>query len=275
MSSENSSFFQNFSISQFTKPEVDNSKLINKDCLQVNTHLRDIYGKNNIEYIQEKIEPIYEEIKNKFKNNFNNLEPTFFIRIPYTKVLFGDQITNIFEDKILTTIDKDLIICGRETEDYELNIELFDEYYPSVKINLDFDSNKIFQNELYNVDFIKYCYYGYKSAYDLIKPNKNKGMNVLICYNSTNSKNSEKLKSIYLFSGLYLAFFYVSDYLQKISKKNLFEFLYEDLNKVSNFEKEYSHLHSIFFLESNSIGIYFDKNFSQFKVSSIIGIKER
>lgn len=270
--------FQNLSISSVKPPEMENKPIKDKDALQISLYLQDIYGKQNERRIQEKIEPLYEEIRKKFQNSFTKQQPNFFIRIPYYKILFGDQVTNLFEDKIITTLDKDLIICGRETEENSINVELFDEYYPSVsldfeQIKLESEEKNYFENsEILNSEFIKYIYSAYKFAKELINPKKNKGVNLLINFNSVNvnvkSKFSEKAKFMNLFSAVYLATFKVYDFLEKIPKKKLFEFLWDDLNKVSNFSNEYACLHAMFNLEPNSIGVYHDKQFSQFKVAS-------
>lgn len=268
--------YQNIHLSSCLPPENQNKLNKPKNSFPIKTHLEEIYGKNNKQYIEEKIEPIYEEMKNKFISIFDKKSPTFFIRIPYIKILLGDNITNLFEDKILTTLDKDIIICGIETENYQIGIELFDEYYPSVSLDLskmasEEDITNYFQeDQKINIDFIKYIFYGFKYSNDLIKPRKNKGINILICFNSSKNKNnkSETLKLVNLFAGLYISSFYIYDYLDKISKRNLFDFLYDDLNKIMDCENLNPYLNAMFFLEDNSIGIYHDNSLIQYKTSS-------
>jgi len=272
----------NLKISSVKPPEIEkkSSKII--ESIPISLYLMDVYGKHKKELIEKKIEPHYEDLRKRFQNSFDKKQPNFFIRIPYYKVLLGDQITNFFDDKIITTLDKDMIICGKETDENVISIELLDEYYPPVKIELEklkleIEENNYFENtENLNAEFIKYVYYAFKYAKDLIKPKKNKGLNLLISFNNVNCNVktifNEKAKFLNLFTGIYLATFKIFDHLNHISKKNLFEVLWNDINKLNNFSNEYVYLYAIFYLELNSIGIFFDKQFIQFKVSENISI---
>jgi len=80
----------------------------NKRVIPVFTHLKEIYSsdKNTRE---EVIESTYQAVRYKFKKLFNNNEPQFFCRVPHVVSLYGDQVTEMFEDKIITTIEKVLI----------------------------------------------------------------------------------------------------------------------------------------------------------------------
>jgi len=277
--------FQNLSISSFKAPENDIKPILKKDSLPISFYLKDIYSNLSKETFEERTEPLYEEMRKKFQNLFDKKLPNMYVRVPYYKVLIGDQITNIFDDKIITTLDKDLIICIRETDEDSIKIELFDEYYPSInidleKIRLEVEEKNYFENpensEILNKDFIKYIYKGYKYATDLIIPKKKKGLNILVYFNCVNcnvkNKFSEKAKLMNLFTSVYLATFKIYDYLQKISKKDLLNFLWEDINKVENFANEYAYLLAIFFLEPMKIGLYFNKVFSQISIGEDMGL---
>ena len=75
-----------------------------KNTIPIYTHLKEIYSSDkNIR--EEVIEPNYQAVRYKFKKIFNN-EPQFFCRIPHCVTLYGDQVTELFDDKIVTTTEK-------------------------------------------------------------------------------------------------------------------------------------------------------------------------
>ena len=130
----------------YNSDEINQNQLQeNKVCLdrekkfKIFTKLKDFYSQKstliNKNHIEEKIEPVYESMRIKYKNLYNNSEPTFFIRVPYTQIIFGDSITDLFEEQIITTLEKDLIICGGNNEK-ELQIEFFDKYCDRFKYNI-------------------------------------------------------------------------------------------------------------------------------------------
>ena len=48
------------------------------------------------------------------------------IRIPYTAILFGDLVTQLFSNKIVVNLSSDLIILFDKNTTNELNIKYFD-----------------------------------------------------------------------------------------------------------------------------------------------------
>ena len=96
--------------------EINNSTSSKKDLsfIQTYTHLKEIYC--DYQKNRDEIEPIYENMRIKYKSLYKS-EPEFFTRIPYAITLFGDEVTKLYDDKIVTTIEKDLIICANKNKD--------------------------------------------------------------------------------------------------------------------------------------------------------------
>ena len=94
------------------KEQIINTK--DKSYLSIYTHLKQIYSdfKND----KEEIEFIYEEMRKKFKSDYK-VEAEFFCRVPYAITLFGDEVTKLFDDKIVTTTERDLITCANRNKD--------------------------------------------------------------------------------------------------------------------------------------------------------------
>lgn len=95
-----------------------------KNIISTFTHLKEIYS----DYVkhQEDIEPIYENMRKKFKSDFKS-EAQYFTRVPYVITLFGDEVTKLFDDKIVTTLEKDLKVCvGKNKDKTRLRFETHD-----------------------------------------------------------------------------------------------------------------------------------------------------
>ena len=54
-------------------------------------------------------------MRKKFKSDFKT-EAEYFTRVPYVVTLFGDEVTRLFDDKIVTTTEKDLIVCSAKNK---------------------------------------------------------------------------------------------------------------------------------------------------------------
>ena len=90
--------------------------------LKIVTKLDEIYPKTEIEEIYE---PLYEDLRSNYFKIFHS-DPTSIIRVPYTVTLFGDNITKLFNDKIISNLKNDLIILYSKNNTKQLNIKFFD-----------------------------------------------------------------------------------------------------------------------------------------------------
>ena len=130
-----------------------------------------IYTKLNEIYPSEKIEdtylPIFEDLRNQFYKIYNNSDPSFIIRIPYTITLFGDYITKIFPDKIVANTTNDIIILFNSTNNTDLNIKFFDNIrefkfsFSSFEPTVNNNNNN---NEKKNLTIEDYIINGYKNG---------------------------------------------------------------------------------------------------------------
>jgi len=98
-----------------------------KATITTYTHLKEIYC--DYQNKREEIEPIYENLRKKFMSTHKS-EADIFCRVPYAISLFGDEITKLFDEKIVTTIEKDLITCAKKTkEKTKFTFETYDVMY--------------------------------------------------------------------------------------------------------------------------------------------------
>jgi hypothetical protein len=236
----------------------ENTNTYTNNTFQIYTKLTEIYGKERKEHVEDKIEPIYENMRSKFIDLYSS-EPEFFIRIPYLNILLGDNVTNLFNDKVVTSSEKDFIICGRTIDKKTINIELFDLF--NVKTIHDLDSSVI---EDYQYEHLKYIILAYKASINNIKPKTVKGVNMLINFNISNIKERDKLVTCFVaafFSGIYC-----HKVLDKYNKKTIYELCINELNKVGNFTYYNSNVYYQLFLERDNIGIFQNNTYLQMKI---------
>jgi hypothetical protein len=94
------------------KEPITNAK--DKSFISTFTHLKEIYS--DFQNDKEEIESIYENLRKKFKSDYK-CEAEFFCRVPYVITLFGDEVTKLYEDKIVTSIERDLVTCANKNKD--------------------------------------------------------------------------------------------------------------------------------------------------------------
>jgi hypothetical protein len=243
---------------------------ITENIYTVHTQLREIYGKEKKDYIEEKLEPIYESMRTKFRNSFDNTEPSFFIRVPYAQILLGDNITHLFEEKLITTLEKDLIICGNIISEKKVFLELFDKYSPKIKFDLEDEPQISTENEIINTDYIheiehtKYIISAFKAGIKNSKPKIKKGANLLINFNIPNNSSKDCLISTFI--ATFFASLYIHDGIKLFSKQTLFELCFNELNRIDNFTYYSGVIYFQMYLERNSIGIQNGNEFRQIKV---------
>lgn len=247
----------------------------------VTTQLRELYGgKEMKEHTENKIEPSYESMRRKFKDLYGN-EPTFFIRVPYSQILLGDNFNKscLFDDKLITNLEKDLIICAKERNDDIMNLNTYDVLSLSLQksildgsIDLNIDNfNNSKQSEFLFNGYLSY--FDYIPSYNNIKVKKLIGLDILINCNMPNYNTDECHFNCFV-AGI-LSSAYIHDK-QKIKiMQTLFENCLNELSKIKDFFSKidiYSFLYSKFFLNYNSVILYFKKNFTQFKIPHLTSI---
>lgn len=228
-----------------------------KQQFQINTHLKEIYP---TEQIDEKYEPLYEELRSRYKSIYNSQEPAIFIQVPYSITLFGDHITQLFSEKVISNINLDLIICLSSSSTLELNVRYFD--HAGLTIKLPIEKSLLFKPEKENTT-TDYITFGYISALQYIK-NKNqaKGANVLILFNTSNIQEKDIQLSAYL--GMMISSLLINNSLP--SKDEVYQMCLLEISKLCNMSYYSSYIYHKLFLKNQSIGSNISTSFSQIEI---------
>lgn len=175
------------------------------NILKICTKLEEIYSKSSIcNYIEAQ----YEDLRSKYYFLYKE-DPTSIIKVPYTAILFGDPITQLFSNKIVTNLSSELIILFNKNKTNELNIRYFDNIQ-QVKTNvLDINQFNISNKEEFNIN--DFAIMGFLSALKHIKSNNNNnGSNILIALNNPNPEENDCYISIFL--ATFLCCLYINDF---------------------------------------------------------------
>ena len=243
-----------------------------KNEIKINTKLDEIYSKENI----ATIEPLYEDLRSKYNFLFKT-DPTTIIRVPYTATLFGDTITHLFSNKIVTNLSTELIIIFNKNTTNELNIKYFDNIQEVKKTIGELNDLDLSDKEFNLNDF---AILGYISALKHIKSNNNNfGSDVLITLNNPNREENDCYISIFL--AMFLCSLYINDIesilKNSINKSTLYEMIILTLTEICEKNKKIGKLIDInyytpniyfkIFLERNSFGFNQGNLFYQSKIS--------
>ena len=226
--------------------------MYSQNLFKIQTHLKDIYENSG-----QEIEHLYEGIRNKFKKIYSS-EPSFFIKIPKIITLLGDNVTNSFEEKVVTTYNHDMIICGNTKNADSINIEFYDHAFPRNSLNLE-KIEPDYQNQ-----YLKYIHNGYLSVKDFVKPLNSLGLNLLIRVNGSDLDDKEILIS--LFIGTIYSSIIIYDGYSWFDKNSLYRYCLEQINKLNDFSKYSVHIFYLLFLDKGEIGIYWNKTFTSVKI---------
>ena len=247
---------------------------VKKNTLKICTKLEEIYSKSSIENF---IESQYEDLRSKF-NFLYKEDPTTIIRVPYTAILFGDSITQLFSNKIVTNLSSELILLFNKNKSKELNIKYFDNIQ-QVKTNvLEINQINISNKEEFNIN--DFAIIGFLSALKHIKSNNNNdGSNILIMLNNPNPEESDCYISIFL--AMFLCCLYINDFESivnnSINKSSFYEIVILTLTEICEQNIFLRNLINInyytpdvyfkIFLEKNSFGFNQGNLFFQSPVS--------
>ena len=243
-----------------------------KTSLKIYTKLEEIYSK---ESVLNSIESEYEDFRSKF-NYLYKSDPTTIIKVPYTCTLFGDPVTKLFSNKIVSNLSSELILFFNKNNNYELNIKYFEnvqEVKTKISENMNLNSDNFSLND--------FAILGYTSALKHIKSNNNNyGSNILIILNNPNREEVDCYLSIFL--SMFLCSLFINDLdsiiNNSINKNTLYEIVILTLTEICEQNKTLKNLINInfyspdiyfkIFLERNNFGFSQKNIFYQGKISS-------
>ena len=250
------------------------NQINDKNSLKIYTKLDELYSK---ESINTSIESQYEDFHSKF-NYLYKTAPTTIIKIPYTITLFGDPITKLFSNKIVSNLSSELILFFNKNTNNELNIKYF-ENVQEVKKKISEINDLNLNSENFSLN--DFAVLGYLSALKHVKSNNNNyGSNILIMLNNPNREEIDCYLSIFI--SMFLCCLYINDIdnilNNSINKSSLYEMIVLTLTEICEQNKTLKNLINInyytpdiyfkIFLEKNSFGFSQKNIFYQGKVSS-------
>ena len=250
------------------------NQISDKNSLKIYTKLDELYSK---ESINTSIESQYEDFHSKF-NYLYKTAPTTIIKIPYTITLFGDPITKLFSNKIVSNLSAELILFFNKNTNNELNIKYF-ENVQEVKKKISEINDLNLNSENFTLN--DFAVLGYLSALKHVKSNNNNyGSNILIMLNNPNREEIDCYLSIFI--SMFLCCLYINDIdnilNNSINKSSLYEMIVLTLTEICEQNKTLKNLINInyytpdiyfkIFLEKNSFGFSQKNIFYQGKVSS-------
>ena len=250
------------------------NQINDKNSLKIYTKLDELYSK---ESINTSIESQYEDFHSKF-NYLYKTAPTTIIKIPYTITLFGDPITKLFSNKIVSNLSAELILFFNKNTNNELNIKYF-ENVQEVKKKISEINDLNLNSENFSLN--DFAVLGYLSALKHVKSNNNNyGSNILIMLNNPNREEIDCYLSIFI--SMFLCCLYINDIdnilNNSINKSSLYEMIVLTLTEICEQNKTLKNLINInyytpdiyfkIFLEKNSFGFSQKNIFYQGKVSS-------
>ena len=251
------------------------NQINDKNSLKIYTKLDELYSK---ESINTSIESQYEDFHSKF-NYLYKTAPTTIIKIPYTITLFGDPITKLFSNKIVSNLSAELILFFNKNTNNELNIKYF-ENVQEVKKKISEINDLNLNSENFSLN--DFAVLGYLSALKHVKSNNNNyGSNILIMLNNPNREEIDCYLSIFI--SMFLCCLYINDIdnilNNSINKSSLYEMIVLTLTEICEQNKTLKNLINInyytpdiyfkIFLEKNSFGFSQKNIFYQGKVSTI------
>lgn len=250
------------------------NQISDKNSLKIYTKLDELYSK---ESINTSIESQYEDFHSKF-NYLYKTAPTTIIKIPYIITLFGDPITKLFSNKIVSNLSAELILFFNKNTNNELNIKYF-ENVQEVKKKISEINDLNLNSENFSLN--DFAVLGYLSALKHVKSNNNNyGSNILIMLNNPNREEIDCYLSIFI--SMFLCCLYINDIdnilNNSINKSSLYEMIILTLTEICEQNKTLKNLINInyytpdiyfkIFLEKNSFGFSQKNIFYQGKVSS-------
>ncbi len=236
-------------------------KLPNKDEFPIYSFLNELYAtKENSDHLQS----MFEDYHSKFSLYFSKESPTLIVRIPYSVILFGDSITKLFPDKVITNTTQDLILLLNKNDSKELNIKFFDNLL-EIKTHInEFDNSDEEINSICEKSsFQYYLLKGFYSALKYANPKDINGFSCLVILNSNNLDSNIDL-NFTSFLAMNLACLYLH-YSIPDTKKDYYDFVYSEISKIVNDEHTLEYYASLLyfkiFLRKHCFGFQIKNNF--------------
>ena len=250
---------------------MNKDSTVDTNKFEICTLLKEIYPSAEIE---EKYEPVYEDLRNKYRNLFSKTDPAMIVRVPYTITLFGDNITKLFPDKIVSNLSSDVVFFINKNTTDELNVKFFDNFYEFKAPIASFDLGTVTKKEGEEVELKDFIINGYMSGLVQSKIKKYSGANILILLNTTNTDNNFDL-FISSFLASMLSAMYLNNSLPK-SKQNFYETALLSLSSLIKDKMSYysSYLYFKIFLKKNSLGFSIGNTFFQNEIENYSKYKQ-
>ena len=219
------------------------------------THLKEIYPPSEIEH---KYMPLYEDLRSKYLSLFSNQDPALIISIPYTITLFGDCISKLFPDRIVSNTSNDMILLINHNTTNTITIRFFDHILeltePITQPPSETAFNAVSPNKPELKDFLVY---GYNSGVLHSKTTTAPiGANILINLNTPTTNNNVDLY-INAFMGTFITALCVNNAFPK-TKNAFYDVASLALANVLKYKDEWgyysSDLYFKVFLKKNSVG---------------------
>lgn len=224
------------------------------------THFKEIYGKNEmtkeekLDYIEKEIEPCYELLRRRFFKLFGK-DLKKIVRIPYVVSLIGDHVTNMFNDKVVVTTEKDCLMAARPIKD-EVQIVIGDNYSEIAVYKLgENETTKEGVLEHYN-----WAFTGWKKCLEFADLNNEMpGAQIIINFNTSDYNNDINYK-INCYIGAFLLCLSLYKDVREFNINKVYQFLEDELTKM-NLDFYIPYLFAQFYLDKQEFLLYFNKKF--------------
>ena len=234
------------------------------------THLKEIYPPSEIEH---KYMPLYEDLRSKYLSLFANQDPALIISIPYTITLFGDCISKLFPDRIVSNTSNDMILLINHNTSSTITIRFFDHILEVTEPITQPPSESAFTAASQSKPELKdFLVYGYNSGVLHSKTTTAPiGANILINLNTPTTSNNVDLY-INAFMAAFIAALCVNNAFPK-TKNALYDMASLALANIMKYKDEWcyysSDLYFKVFLKKNSIGCFVNNATTVYDVNAV------
>ena len=219
----------------------------------VYTHLKEIYPPSEIE---QKYMPLFEDLRSKYLSLYASQDPALIVSIPYTVTLFGDTISKLFSDRIVSNTSNDLILFLNQNSTSSIAIRFFDHLLEITEpITQPPDESRFTSST--KPELKDFLLYGYNSGVLHSKTSTPVGANILINLNTPSIENNIDL-NITAFIGGFLSALCVNNAFPK-TKNAFYEMASVALGNILKY-KDWNYyssdLYFKIFLKKNSVGCF-------------------
>ena len=232
----------------------------------VYTHLKEIYPPSEIEH---KYMPLFEDLRSKYLSLYCNQDPALIVSIPYTITLFGDCISKLFSDRIVSNTSNDLILLLNQNTTSSITIRFFD-HILEITEPLTQPPNESNFTSSTKPELKDFLLYGYNSGVLHSKTTTPIGANILINLNTPSIENNIDVY-ITAFIGAFLSALCVNNAFPK-TKNAFYDMASVSLGNILKY-KEWNYyssdLYFKIFLKKNNIGCFVNNTSSICDINAI------